>query len=221
MIFVLDSSESVIRKDPTNWQKVLNFVLDITHYYTIGPNGTKFGVVLYSDEARLAIPLTSFDTRPHLANAILNLPLLRSYTDTFAGLHEMRRGFAAGNGDRENVPNVAILIADSDHSPGLEDPLAEANRAHLEGITILAIGLSQASAAEVANISSSPQQEDVTYWLREDFNGLQDLVPIVQKASCELTGESCTLGNHLNLSVNLVCSICIPTRMTLSCRLYQ
>jgi hypothetical protein len=192
-VFVVDSSESITKTDPTYWTRILTFMNNVTNYFSIASNATRVGVVLYSDRGVIAFNLTSYATRTRLRAAISRLPHLRSYTDTYDGLSKMRTLFTAEYGDREEVSNVAVIIADGDHSPGLEDPLDEANRAWADGIYTISIGLNEATENETAALSTPPQEEGKTYWM-SSFDELATIVSDVQNAVCDLTGDACTLG---------------------------
>ena len=194
LVFVLDSSESITRKNPGNWQKVLDFVVRIVDYYTIGEEDTRVGVVLFSDKGYISFNLTAYRNKQSLELAIKRLRHIKSYTDTFDGLNKMRTLFSEEYGDRPEVPNVAIVFTDGQHTPGTKDPVDEARRAHAEGITVLAVGVNEAVEEEIRGISSPPQEENQTYWLRPEFDDLTSIINDLQQTTCGSSGDACTLG---------------------------
>ncbi|ELU16324.1 hypothetical protein CAPTEDRAFT_192434 [Capitella teleta] len=192
LVFVLDSSESITRSNPGYWSKMLTFVGNVVDYFTISPEETRVGIVLYSAQGVIAFNLTAYDNRLTVQSAIARLPHLRSFTNTFDGLNKMRVLFSDDYGDRDVVPNVAIVLTDGDHSPGLEDPFDAATRAQAEGIFMMTIGMNEATVDETRALSSQPQEEGKNFWMTS-FDDLQDIVSQVQKAACDQTGNSCTL----------------------------
>lgn len=78
-----------------------------------GNSGTRIGVVIYSLEAQNLFYLNSFSSLDQIKNAIMTAPYKGSYTNTSGGIRAMTfEQFTEDNGDRPNVPNVAIVITD-------------------------------------------------------------------------------------------------------------
>lgn len=49
ILFVMDSSGSILAG---NYNKMLNFVVNLTRSFNVGPNAVQFGNVIFSDNAR-------------------------------------------------------------------------------------------------------------------------------------------------------------------------
>ncbi|ELU18067.1 hypothetical protein CAPTEDRAFT_37042, partial [Capitella teleta] len=157
LVFVLDGSESISRADPQNWPKVLEFAANIVDYYVITPNNTRVGLVQFSDIGIIEFNLTSYKTASDVKKAILGLKIRNSFTNTFDGLVQMRKLFTAPYGDRPDIPNVAIVLTDGEHSRETPDPITEAERAQKDGITMLTVGVAQANREELKGMSSDPK----------------------------------------------------------------
>ncbi|ELU18065.1 hypothetical protein CAPTEDRAFT_76139, partial [Capitella teleta] len=186
LVFVLDSSDSIDKdaENPENWQSILAFAASIIDKYTIGPDDTRVALVTFSYSSEIEFDLNTYTDKQKLKERILATKYVNSYTNTFEGLRMMRVAFSFSRGDRADVPNVAIVVTDGEHTRDTGDPIPEAERAQAEGITILAVGVNQAVEAELAGISSAPHKENETYWMRTDFTDLTNIINELQKTSC-------------------------------------
>jgi len=69
--------------------------------------------VYLGNEATLNFYLTNYTDVPSLVNAVRNIAYIGGNTNTTGGLRLMRTEiFNVANGDRLDVPNVAVLITD-------------------------------------------------------------------------------------------------------------
>lgn len=196
LCFVLDSSDSIDDTSPNNWNKILKFVVSIVNYYVIGPDDTRVAVVTYADNGAIAFNFTSYTNKYDLISAILSLPFRNSYTNTADGLRKMRQVFDAKYGDRNGVPNLAIVVSAQGHASSTDDPIPVATRAQYEGITMLVVGTSRAIMDEVKGMSSPQKQEGYTYWMTNDFDALTSIVDGVRNKSCEKAESSCYAGEY-------------------------
>jgi len=101
--------------------------------------------MLPGTQALLNFYLTNFTDVTSLQSAIKRMPFLNGHTNTTGGLRLMRTEiFNPANGDRENVPNVAILITDgapTKEVDGLDEEVARIKR---DGVIILGVGVTNA-----------------------------------------------------------------------------
>ena len=58
--FVLDGSGSIEDKGVGNWDLVINFVDNIIDRFDVGSDKTRVGLVAFSNQAQLKIPLNKF-----------------------------------------------------------------------------------------------------------------------------------------------------------------
>lgn len=204
LVFVLDGSESISRASPDNWQKVLEFVSNVLDYYVIGPNNTRVGVVQFSDIGVIEFNFTSYSTAAEVKKAIMGLQIRNSFTNTYDGLKKMRELFTQPYGERPDVPNLAIVFTDGAHSRETPDPIPEADRAQKDGITMLSVGVADANKEELKGISSEPKKEYETYWMKEDFSDLMDVLESMQTLSCGKTKENKCMTGKLIFSPVLI-----------------
>lgn len=194
LVFVIDSSGSIQEKNPGpgeneywNGQNgILQFVADFVGRLDIGENQVRVGVVKYSKQAINEIFLNRYYDKSSLQTAILNLKYIGGTTNTAEGIELMRtEQFTLGNGDRPNVPNVAVVITDGEANERIDDTETEARMAHSNGIKIYALGITNAvTESTLRQISSPPQQLGVTYFITTDFNQLQNTLITITTSVC-------------------------------------
>ena len=52
---IIDSSASIEKSGKENFQKVLNFVKDLTQRFGVSKEGTHIGLLSYSDESKVGV----------------------------------------------------------------------------------------------------------------------------------------------------------------------
>ena len=197
--FILDGSGSINHVDAGNWQRLLEWIGQVIS--RLPEHGTQVGVVVFSTTAELRIKLNEHHTHASLINAINNLYYPSKHTNIADGLHiASTQLFNEQNGDRKNVPNVAVLIADGQSRLDVENTMPNARALHRAGIQIIAIGISNAiSEDEIRAISSPPHTKDMNYFLRSGFQSLQDLTDTlaerIKESSKELTTQNTLTTN--------------------------
>ena len=94
------------------------------------------------NDATLNFYLTNFTDERSLTAAIRDLHYRGGNTNTTGGLRLMRREiFSRDNGDRPDVPNVAILITDGIPTLEVDQLPAEVRRIKALGIRIVGVGV--------------------------------------------------------------------------------
>lgn len=191
LVFVLDSSGSIRDNNPDddsydNYQLLLNFVISIVNELPIGQDETRVGVVVFSNLAESVIYLNDHNDKASLVAAISNIEYIGGNTNTSGGLLLMRtEQFTAGNGDRESVPNIAIVITDGVSTFDRNRTIPEANAAKRDGVQIYSVGITtEIDETELRLISSSPQLLNQNYFTSPDFTILNDIVSQLLNEAC-------------------------------------
>ena len=99
--------------------------------------------------------------------------------------------FTIANGDRENVPNYAIVISDGESNVDPEDTLPEAIESRIRGIHIIVVTVTKKPNLEMKGIASDPDDKNILYV--ENFSMLPDLVEVLIGGMCD--GEKYTTWN--------------------------
>ncbi|XP_061197993.1 uncharacterized protein LOC133206079 [Saccostrea echinata] len=186
IVFVLDSSGS-IRKP--NFDKMINFVKDMVRNFDIGPNKIRIGVETFSSRPYQEFQLNSHMDKASLLSALDKITYKSGGTNTGDALNTMySKMFTAANGDRSNVPNIAIVLTDG-NSNNHPKTVKEANNAHKSGINVFSIGIgSGISKSELNDIASDPDSAHVM--TITNFNQLQQIQGAFQAKTCNVIPPS-------------------------------
>jgi len=197
IIFVLDSSGSIRDQNPAdgsydNWNKILQFVSDVIGQLNIGTDGVHVGLVIYSHLANNEFYLNYSYDKTMLQNQVLATLYMGSYTNTSGGINTMHyEQFISERGARSGVDKIAIVITDGESNLDQDRTISDAEAAHASGINILSIGVTEnVNMDEVAGISSDPQQQNVNYFLSDDFSNLIEIIDTVSSSTCTVAAVS-------------------------------
>nr|KAG5697781.1 hypothetical protein BaRGS_026738 [Batillaria attramentaria] len=179
--FLLDSSSSIWRPE---FQDQLHFVDQLLHLFDLGPERTRVGVAVYSDNVTNIVSLTDTQTRSSIKHALKKSPYVTGGTNTGGALQYIRtEGFASA---RRQVAHVIIILTDG-QSANSTDTVKEARKARQEGIYIFAVGIgSQTDVRELMEIASDPDENFVFHV--EEFGGLKNIRELLAIKACDVEG---------------------------------
>ncbi len=193
LCFIIDSSGSIRDNNPAdgsydNYDLQLEFLADLAGSFTVGPDATQIGAVLFSEQVTLEFKLNEYTDATMVQNALRNMEYLGEFTNTPRALQVTRQQcFSSSNGDRPDVQNIAIIVTDglpfpvNRRTPAIE----EAQRLRDNGVQMIAIGITDTIDREfLKEMSSPPQQEGVNYFSAPTFQALEELTVSVVEGTC-------------------------------------
>ena len=195
LCFIIDSSGSIRDNNPPggqpdNWQLQLDFLSRLVDIFTVGPDATKVGAVVFSELVNLVFTLNTFTDAQSVKDAILRLPYLGETTNTAEALMVTREQcFSRQNGDRAKVSNLAVLISDGVPFPLFrkDSALREANALKASGVSVVAIGVTNVIDGDfLRDISSPPQLKGRNFFVAADFAVLEEIRRSVGTGTCVL-----------------------------------
>ena len=195
---IIDSSGSIRDNNPPsgipdNWQLQLNFLAALIEAFTIGPDDTRVGAIVFSEQVRLAFSLDRYTTKEQIQNALRNLAYMGQTTNTPEALIQTRlQCFNSATGDRPDIVNLAIIVTDGLPYPAeRRDPaIREAATLRSTGVTMIAIGVTDVIDENfLKEMSSPPQIEDQNYFTAPDFGALSQIAANVVEGTCEAVVE--------------------------------
>ena len=161
LCFIIDSSDTISSTNPSdgsydNWHLLIQFVVSLARTYIIGPNAAQIGLVQFAKSARVAFPLNAHESQSDIVQAINNIKEIEGPRNTADALFKTRdECFSPDSGDREDVPNLAILITHG--APGSpEAALNAAKELRDSDITVVAVGITVDVDKTVLSKLSSP-----------------------------------------------------------------
>ena len=212
LCFVIDSSGSIRdnnRGTIDNWNLQLEFIASLSAAFNVGPDASRIGAVVFSEDARLQFPLDAYDDNGDLTQAILNIPYLGSQTNTPDALIVTRNQcFNPSNGDRSDVNNLAIIVTDGVPFPNdrRQPAINEARALRNSGVVMVAVGITDIIDEDfLKEMSSSPQTLNQNYFTAADFDVLSEIQKTVVEGTCETIeskdGFFHSFGNINNISL--------------------
>ncbi len=212
LCFLIDSSGSIRDNNPSdgsydNWLLQQEFLALLVDLFTIGPDATRVGAVVFSEQVNLAFALNTYTDADSVKNAILGLAYLGQTTNTPEGFRITREQcFNTANGDRPNVQNLCIFISDGVPFPAdRRDPaIREAESLRNAGVLIIPIGVTDVIDRDLLRaISSPPQVEGENYFIAADFTALGEIRRAVGEGTCDVIEGKGTLSFLCGFDVSL------------------
>ncbi|KAL3856134.1 hypothetical protein ACJMK2_015327 [Sinanodonta woodiana] len=184
VVFVIDSSSSIWI---TYFKQQLEFVKHLVNAFDVGQGKTRIGAINFSNRHMTEFHLNSYDSKKDILNAVSNVQYTAGdMTNTFDALRLLRtEAFTAVNGDRSDIPNIAILLTDGESS-NMASTVKEAKLTREAGVTIFGIGIGdKIKKEELEQIASSPTSDYMH--ILESFTALQagDLVKRIIDLACK------------------------------------
>ena len=156
LVFVIDSSGSIVRAGFGNFQKIKDFVKDIVNGFNIGFDKTHVGALIFSSSVYIkkVFGLDDHYTKSGINSAIDKVIYPSGGTYTGKALRMAREKIYTESGDREDKPNVVIVITDGIAHDDVEGP---ANQLRNLPAAIFAIGVGKIiDRAELEKMAGSP-----------------------------------------------------------------
>lgn len=192
MVFVLDSSGSI---GSNNWVKVLEFVKSFITDVNIGPQNVQVGIVTYGNRASLQFNLNTYTNASQMLEAIDRIPWKDQATNTSGGVRFMHQTmFTTAVGDRDNAPNIGIVITDGESNRDRNLTIPESNVARESRVTMFALGITaEVNEAELQGIANTPA---ATFVFRADgFDALDRVKASLVSAACEVAVDCANEGD--------------------------
>ena len=185
VMFVLDSSGSIT----TNFPSIKRFVTDFIGSVDIGSDATLVGVVRFSTDSSIVIPLGSTTNNASLITSVDSLSdNVNGFTYTDRGIANATSEFVRAG--RQGADRIMIVITDGQSQDELGNSRTSvsemrANEATSMDIRIIAIRIGPEDAAvrmELNAIASGPGNENT--FIVNDFNALSQLATNITTAAC-------------------------------------
>ena len=172
-MFVVDQSGSI---GGANFQLVREFCINLTKSFDIEKSKTQIGVLGFSYDASIVIPLGQYSTTSALVQAISSIPYPGGSTNTASALTLLPTAFTSARTSSQGIPKVAFVITDGQS----DDPVATANAANIlhssySSITVYGVGVGGGiSTTELGIIASDKSKVyDLSSFSTSQFQDLQ------------------------------------------------
>ncbi|XP_028274896.1 collagen alpha-1(VII) chain [Parambassis ranga] len=170
IVFLVDESSSI---GANNFIKMKDFIFRVATYFpVIGAQGTQIAVVHYSDEPRIEFRLNDIKDRNSMLRALRALRYGGGNTKTGKGIsYVLQELFQESLGMRQDVAHVLVLITDG----RAQDNVLQPSRiARALGVSVLAVGVSNADMEELNKIAAPTSYKNIFYSPTfEDFPSIE------------------------------------------------
>ncbi|XP_078660839.1 uncharacterized protein LOC144905190 isoform X3 [Branchiostoma floridae x Branchiostoma belcheri] len=178
LIFLLDESGSI---GVENFKFVKDFTERMANNFDISPNGTRVGVVQYSNFPGTEFSLNTFTDKADVLDAISKISYNGGSTFTGAAMDFVRNNeFTLLNGDRAAVPNILIVLTDGNPNDDVSGPAIAANNA---GITTYAVGIG--SDVDQSSLVQMTAGRAGRVLQAANFTDLTTVIEILQENVCD------------------------------------
>ncbi|KAK3798993.1 hypothetical protein RRG08_050229 [Elysia crispata] len=178
IVFLVDSSgqEEIFKS-------FLNFIKSYIKDLDIGQDNIRVGIEMFSNRPYNEINLNRYNSKEELTKRINRIEPRRGGRDTAAAIKYMENSmFKTANGDRPEVPNIAIILTDGKSTRPEETKLA-AERARNNGIVIFSVGVgNETSRTELTDMASDPDNKHVL--TVTDFTKFNSIISAFQSQTC-------------------------------------
>lgn len=174
LIAVIDSSGSI---SPDDFETVKEFVLKFTNEFQIGPNRARFGVITFSNDARVNINLGEINAAFEFRKAVNQIQFQPGLTNTATAIELARQQFRQ-NG-RQDTPHILLVVTDG-RSNDRDATLQAAANTRAHDIEVFTIGVgSNVDTDELNAVASDPDSKHV--FLLADFSFDSLLQPLAKR----------------------------------------
>ena len=191
----LTAVDLVIGVDSTQsesvWADIKRFAVSIVDGLNIGETNTRVGFFIFGRIAIDMFYLNRYSNRDDVVNGINNSPSGLSYINVEEAFSKaLYTQFTVPNGDRQDVPNVLLIVtAEASFNEELGGIVQASAAANARGIRTFSVGINTLEEeyakqeAEVKAISSPPQRQDKNYLMNSGF--ASDLASKVLASICD------------------------------------
>ncbi|XP_067466020.1 collagen alpha-1(XXI) chain isoform X1 [Thunnus thynnus] len=179
LVFILDGSWSV---EDVNFEIVKRWLVNITESFNIGQKFTQVGVVQYSDDPVLEIPLGKYNSNKELIKAMESIEYMGGNTRTGTAIKfALDKLFGLSERGPKGISRIAVVLTDGKSQ---DEVLKAAEAARKKGVILFAIGVgSQTEEAELKEIANKPFSTYV--FSVEDYKAISKIIQVIRQKLCE------------------------------------
>lgn len=189
LVFILDGSWSV---EDVNFEIVKRWLVNMTTTFKIGQKFTQVGVVQYSDDPVLEIPLGKFSSNKDLIKAMQSIDFMGGNTNTGTAIKfATDKVFGSTERGSSGISRIAVVLTDGKSQ---DEVLKAAEAARKKGVILFAIGVG--SATEEAELRAIANKPFSTYVFSvEDYKAISRIIQVIRQKLCE--GQCLLISGNL------------------------
>lgn len=179
---MVDGSTSI---NDAEFKKMTSFMESVVSKTTVGLDHTRFGIVVYSNEATTDFILKNSNSKQTVINAIANMKQPKGDTYTSKALKFCLQFFGAEYGGRKalKVPQILMVITDGD-ATDLHGLKPASDELRTNGITVFSIGIREAVIEQLETMAGGDKSK---VFYVDNYDGLKDLHRKISPELCNST----------------------------------
>ena len=191
LVFILDGSWSV---EDVNFDIVKRWLVNITTSFNIGQKFVQVGVVQYSDDPVLQIPLGKHLSNKDVIAAMESIEYMGGNTRTGTAIQfATDKLFGLSERGPGGIARIAVVLTDGKSQ---DTVLKAAEAARKKGIIIFAIGVgSETEVLELQDIANKPSSTYVFSVV--DYKAIDKIREVIRQKLCEGTKSSASCLSQL------------------------
>lgn len=200
VVFLVDTSIN----NPRYTQVMRNFLYIMVNGFNVSRETIRVGLAQYSDVAHSEFQLSTYRHKGNVLNHIRKFQFKPGGT----GRHKMGLALQflldhhfqeiAGSRARQGVPQVAVVISGSPAEDPVQEPAEAFRRA---GILLYAVGVRNASLAELRKIASRPVEKFASFV--SSLSGLSVLAQKLRQELCDTLAKAAQPVDHVSPGIKL------------------
>lgn len=156
-MFLVDSSDRVSEREFT---KILKFIQRFIRPADIDGGRVRIGMLSFSTKANIDFGLSHFNSKEEVKDAIASVAYTPGKSHIAGALRVARTLlFLEANGDRPDIPNVAILLTKGNSNIHRRWVIPSAITTRKEGIAIFGVAIGMDDTSELDLIVNQPPSE--------------------------------------------------------------
>ncbi|KAI0210897.1 Collagen alpha-5(VI) chain [Lamellibrachia satsuma] len=186
IVFVVDASGSIRNE---RFSKLLKFMSSIVDDLEVASDKTRVGAVSFSSTAAVQFQLKDYNSMQDVMTATRQIKFNGGRTNTASALQLMKDNmFTPDNGDREDAPNIAIIITDGNSNINQENTIPYAFDARRKGIHMIVSSIgSMLNILELRGMASTPASANLY-----QASSWRDLSQSLKRSLVSNTCDGCT-----------------------------
>ncbi|GFO22499.1 collagen alpha-5(vi) chain [Plakobranchus ocellatus] len=159
MVFMLDTSSTV---GSVNFEQIKDYIIEFLYFAHIRVGNIRVGVMTFSDTPRMEFNMLSYVGNENgLNQAVRAIQYRAGGTNLGSALRFVREQmYTVANGDRQEAPDVVIMISGSMATIGQDRTVVEAEATRAAGIQVYGLGIGLPSTRDLDGITSRPLQQN-------------------------------------------------------------
>ncbi len=199
LALIIDNSGSIEDAGKGNYKLLKDFIKSLLDSLDISEHGTHVGALRFSSDVHTEFRLNTYNTTEDMKDHITHMDYAQQFTNISGALWKARQDiFKPEYGDRSDVQNVALVIADGESNVDANLTHTQAEQIKREGVKVFVVAVltKKFDENQLKYIASDPDSDH--YFVSPSIKNLP-------KIKSSLTNHICNSQNMKGPTENSFC----------------